>query len=137
MRLLTIAVLLASALFGMPVFAAAQNPSTKALTFTDISGMFPLVPLAVSKSTVVGYMCCQSDAVYDQFLVGFAQTRSSLNYPSLGLFGRPLAGSASPAASMPLELLLAACADYKKPAVRRLSGSMHLPQITHHLMDIP
>jgi uncharacterized membrane protein len=92
-RLLTIAVLLASALFGMPVFAAAQNPSTKALTFTDISGMFPLVPLAVSKSTVVGYMCCQSDAVYDQFLVGFAQTRSSLNYPSLGLFGRPLAGS--------------------------------------------
>jgi probable HAF family extracellular repeat protein len=31
--------------------------------------------------------------VYDEYLVGFAQSRSSINYPSLGLFGRPLAGS--------------------------------------------
>jgi probable HAF family extracellular repeat protein len=85
--------LLCSSLFCLPVSAVAQNVPSNALTFTDISGMFPLLPLAVSKSTIVGFMCCQDDAAYDENLVGFAQSRSALNYPSLGLLGRPLAGS--------------------------------------------
>jgi len=88
MRILTIALLLC-----LPLSGVAQNAPPKALSFTDISGVLTVIPLAVSKAGIVGYMCCQSDAADDESIVGFIQNRSLNAFPNFALLGQPLAGS--------------------------------------------
>lgn len=80
-------------LLCLPLSVIAQNTPPNSLTFTNISGALTVIPLAVSKAGIVGYMCCQSDAADDEFIVGFIQNRAANAFPNFAFLGRPLSGS--------------------------------------------
>jgi uncharacterized membrane protein len=78
-------------LLCLPLSILGQAPP-QALTFSNLSGAFALLPLGVSQQGFVGYMCCQSDGLGDEAITGFIQQRAKLG-PTFSLLGQPLAGS--------------------------------------------